>query len=101
MVIITGKYIQNLDVIDALLMDHRNFLEECYKRSLFICSGPQIPRRGGVIIANVKSVDEAVDIMKSDPFVIHGAVEYQYVAFSPTKYDDHFSCFIGTTREFE
>ena len=97
MVIITGKYIQSLDVIDSLLTEHRHFLDKCYKKSLFICSGPQIPRKGGVIIADVKSVDEADDIMKTDPFVIHGAVEYQYVAFSPTKYDDRFSCFAGTT----
>jgi len=101
MIIITSKYIKYLDVIDMLLIEHRKFLDECYKKSLFICSGAQIPRVGGVIVANVSSVEEAQEIMKNDPFVIHGAAEYQYIEFTPSKYDDRFSCFIKTTSEPE
>jgi uncharacterized protein YciI len=96
MVVITSKYIKSLKVIDALVADHRKFLDDCYKKSLFICSGPQIPRVGGLLIANVAGVDEAREIMKNDPFTIHKAAEYQYIEFSPTKYDKRFSCFIRT-----
>ena len=94
MVIITIKYIKPLEVINALVAEHRKFLDDCYKKSQLICSGPQIPRVGGVLIANVASVDEAREITRNDPFSINGAAEYQFIEFSPTKYDERFSCFI-------
>jgi len=28
--------------------------------------------------------------MKNDPFSIHGAAEYQFIEFSPMKYDERF-----------
>jgi uncharacterized protein YciI len=94
MVIILGKYTKPLESIDALLADHRKFLDQFYKDSKFICSGPQNPRVGGVIVANVATVDEARQIMKNDPFYINGAAEYQFIEFSPVKRDDRFACFI-------
>lgn len=94
MVVITSKYIKPMEVVDKLVVEHRKFLDDCYKKSQLICSGPQIPRVGGVLIANVASIDEARGIMKNDPFSIHGAAEYQFIEFSPMKYDERFSCFI-------
>ena len=94
MVIILGKYTKPLEVIDALISEHRKFLDEFYKKSKFICSGPQDPRIGGVIVANVESVDEARQIMEGDPFHVNGAAEYQFIKFVPLKCDERFSCFI-------
>ncbi|MGZ3579102.1 MAG: YciI family protein [Syntrophales bacterium] len=94
MVIILGKYTKPPEVIDTLLADHRKFLDRYYEQSKFICSGPQDPRVGGVIIANVESVDEAGQIIKDDPFHINGAAEYQFIKFLPLKCDERFSCFI-------
>ena len=95
MVIITSKYTKPLEVIDALLVEHRKFLDEYYKQFKFICSGPLVPRVGGLIIANVANVEEARQIMAKDPFSINGVVEYQFTEFSPLKYDERFSCFVG------
>jgi uncharacterized protein YciI len=94
MVIITSKYVKSLDVIDSLLSDHRKFLDDQYKQLKFICSGPQTPRVGGAILANV-GIDEAREIMKKDPFTIHAAAEYQFTEFTPGKYDERFSCFVN------
>jgi len=94
MVIILGRYVKPLGVIDALLAEHRKFLDQLYKESKFICSGPQDPRVGGVIVANVESIDEARQIMKDDPFYINGAAEYEFIKFRPLKSDARFSCFI-------
>ena len=94
MVIIIGKYTRTLEVIDTLIVDHRKFLDEFYKKSKFICSGPQGPRVGGVILANVESVEEARQIMKNDPFYINDTVENQFVKFLPLKCDERFSCFV-------
>jgi len=94
MVIILGKYTKPLEVIDALLADHRIFLDRFYNNSKFICSGPQNPRVGGVILANVGTVDKAHQIIENDPFYITGAAEYQFIEFLPLKCDQRFSCFI-------
>jgi uncharacterized protein YciI len=94
MVIILGKYVKPLEVIDTLIAEHRKFLAEFYKKPKLICSGPQDPRVGGVIVANVESVDEAREIMKGDPFHIDGAAEYQFIKFLPVKCDERFSCFM-------
>ena len=93
MVIITSRYVKPLEVIDSLLVDHRKFLDDQYKQSKFIFSGPQIPRVGGLILANV-GIDEARTIMKKDPFTIHGAAEYNFIEFTPGKYDERFACFV-------
>jgi uncharacterized protein YciI len=93
MVIITSKYVKPLEVIDSLLADHRKFLDDQYKQSKFIFSGPQIPRVGGLILANV-GIDEARAIMNKDPFTIHGAAEYNFIEFTPGKYDERFACFV-------
>jgi uncharacterized protein YciI len=93
MVVITSKYLKPVEIIDALLLDHRNFLDAYFKQKKFICSGPQNPRTGGVIIANV-SIEEAREIMKRDPFVLNGVAEYQFIEFIPGKYDEQFSCFV-------
>ncbi|MCX5858016.1 MAG: YciI family protein [Deltaproteobacteria bacterium] len=76
-----------------MLADHRKFLDDQYKQSKFIFSGPQNPRVGGLILANV-GIDEARAIMNKDPFTIHGAAEYNFIEFTPGKYDERFACFV-------
>jgi hypothetical protein len=36
----------------------------------------------------------AREVRKDDPFSINKAAEYQFIEFSPLKYDERFSCFI-------
>ncbi len=93
MVIITSRYVKPMETIDALLADHRKFLDDQYRQKKFIFSGPQNPRVGGAILANV-GIDEAREIMKKDPFTIHGAAEYSFIEFTPGKYDERFACFV-------
>jgi len=93
MVIITSRYTKPLEVIDSLLADHRKFLAEYYRQEKFIVSGPRNPRVGGAILANV-GIDEAREIMKKDPFTIHGAAEYSFIEFTPGSHDPRFACFM-------
>lgn len=94
MVIVTVKYIKPLEVIDALLADHRKFLDECYKAGKFICSGPRNPRIGGVILANL-NLAEAQAVVQGDPFYTNQAAAYEFIEFTPLKYDERFACFVG------
>lgn len=58
MFVIIVKYIKPLEQVDEVVPAHVKFLEDCYERSEFICWGRQNPRVGGIILANVNSLDK-------------------------------------------
>lgn len=82
-------YKKPLSEVDRYLQAHRDYLAEHYAAGDFIASGPQNPRRGGVIM--IKAADsEAVDaILAQDPFNINGIADYQIVEFTPTMFCDN------------
>ncbi len=88
------KYIQPLERVDELVPAHVEFLKACYEQSKFIFSGPRIPRTGGVILANVESLDVVWALIKEDPFYIHQIAEFEVVEFKPWMYDSRFDYFI-------
>jgi len=95
MVIMILKYVKPLEEIDKLLVAHQAFLDGYFKQKKFICAGRQNPRVGGVILANVGSVDEAKAIAKEDPFAVNNVAEYDFIEFAPGKYDEGFACFLN------
>ena len=52
MFVILLTYIKPLDEVDALMRKHMAWLNSHYDDGTFVVSGRQIPRTGGVIIAN-------------------------------------------------
>jgi uncharacterized protein YciI len=88
------KYIVPLDAIDELVPPHREFLDKHYALGKFICSGAQVPRTGGVILCLAPFKDEVKQIIALDPFYQAGAVEYEIIEFSPTKFAKAFEPFI-------
>ena len=95
MVIMIVKYVKPIEEVDKYLLEHRAFLDEYYKRKKFICSGRQKPPVGGVILANVDSVEEAKLIATEDPFCINLVAEYEFLEFTPVKHDERFACFLN------
>jgi uncharacterized protein YciI len=94
MFVILLSYTHGLELIDQHLSAHRAFLDKYYQLGNFICSGPQNPRTGGVILCKA-SCKEAVELLiQEDPFYIYQAATYQIVEFEPLKYAPDFSCFI-------
>lgn len=79
-------YKKPLSEVDKYLQAHRNYLAEHYADGVFIASGPQNPRIGGVIM--IKAIDrETVNtIIEQDPFNINGIADYQIVEFTPTMF---------------
>jgi uncharacterized protein YciI len=88
--VIILKYIVPLETIDAHRDDHIKFLDVQYANGTFIVSGPQVPRSGGVIMANAKSKAEIENILQGDPFFKHSLAEYQIIQFDATKYSNGF-----------
>lgn len=79
-------YTAPMSEIDACLVEHREFLQEGYAAGQLLCSGPQMPRTGGVIIARAAELAEIETFFAKDPFQQRKLAEYRFVEFQPVKY---------------
>ena len=59
MFIFSLTYVKPLSEVERLLPAHIQFLDEHYKKHLFMCSGRKIPRTGGIILCNCADMAEA------------------------------------------
>ncbi|MBI2420391.1 MAG: YciI family protein [Ignavibacteriales bacterium] len=94
MFIILLSYKQSLSVVDTFLAGHNAYLQKYYKSGTFICSGPQVPREGGVILCSAGTVDEVHHIVSEDPFVSNGVAEYSILEFRVADYLPGFEKFL-------
>lgn len=85
MYILLLDYLKPLSEIDALLPEHRDYLDRYYGDGTFVLSGRQVPRTGGAILA--RHVDRAtIDrIVAEDPFARAGVARYRIVEVEPTR----------------
>lgn len=90
MFIFSLTYVKPLSEVERLLPAHIQFLDEHYKKHLFMCSGRKIPRTGGVILCNCADMVEAKAIMEKDPFYKEGIVQYDIIEFVPSKSSEAF-----------
>lgn len=100
--IIELHYTVPLDKLDEYLIAHRAYLDESYAKGIFIASGPQNPRTGGVIMARAFDNDgraitreDIANIMDADPFTIHKLATYKIIECNPVKYSEPFKKILG------
>ncbi len=94
MFVILVSYVKPIEMVDKFLVDHRDFLEQGYQKNYFVVSGPRNPRTGGIIISQLKDRQLLENILKQDPFAIHGIATYEIIEFTPVKFHTEFSRFI-------
>ena len=97
MFIFSLTYVKPLSEVERLLPAHIQFLDEHYKKHLFMCSGRKIPRTGGVILCNCVDMVEAKAIMEKDPFYKEGLAQYDIIEFVPSKSSEAFQ--IATSEQ--
>jgi uncharacterized protein YciI len=85
MFVLLSRYLKPMDEIDRVLGEHRAFLDKHYAAGDLLCSGPQNPRTGGVIVTKEMTRDQVDAMLADDPFVREGCSEYTIVEFSPTR----------------
>ncbi len=94
MFVVSLRYLKPLEEIDRHLQAHREFLARYYDENVFICSGGRKPRTGGIILARGVSRERLAELLREDPFSVHGLAEYEIAEFTPTKYAEAFACFL-------
>ena len=90
MFLLLSRYVKPPEEVDRFIPQHRAFLDRHYASGLFIVSGPQVPRVGGVILtadAPRAAIDAA---LAEDPFVRERFSEYEIIEFSATKRAERF-----------
>lgn len=81
----TLTYLVDLDVIDESIPDHSVWLDQQYRDGVFLASGRQVPRRGGVILASNLERAELDRRLALDPFSQRGLASYAVTEFLPTR----------------
>jgi uncharacterized protein YciI len=97
MFIVEIIYKKSLEYIDQHLAEHRAFLDHGYRDNYFVASGPKNPRTGGIIISQLTHREQLENILKQDPFNIHGLAEYHITEFNPVKYHPDFASFVDVS----
>ena len=85
MFIIEIHYSAPLTAIDEALEDHKAWLDKQYDAGLFLASGRQEPRTGGIIIAADQPRDQVETIVRADPFAVRGLAQHTIIEFYPSR----------------
>jgi uncharacterized protein YciI len=94
MYIILLSYKADLAAVDKYLPGHNGYLQKNYRSGAFVCSGPQIPRTGGVILCRAQNEEAVLNIIREDPFIVNGVADYQLICFRAADYADGFEQFL-------
>jgi uncharacterized protein YciI len=78
-------YTAPIEKIEAVLPDHRAFLQTGYDRGWLLMSGPLNPRTGGIIIARAPSLDEIRSFFQEDPYAMNHVATHRFAEFAPVK----------------
>jgi uncharacterized protein YciI len=93
MFIILINYTKPIEEVNAVVADHRAYLDTQYEAGKLICSGRQSTMTGGVLISHVKTKEEADEIIKNDPYNLKGVAEYEVIEFTLGKFHPDFKKF--------
>ena len=85
MFIVLLKDAAPLEQIDYALPDHRAWVEKQYERGLFLASGRQVPRVGGVIITRPMPRGKLEALLATDPWAEQKLVKYEICEFEATR----------------
>ena len=81
--VVQSTYLVSAEKRDAVLAEHRAFLQVGYDHGMLLASGPQEPRVGGMILARAESRDALESFFAGDPFHQQGIASYQFTEFHP------------------
>lgn len=85
MFVVVYRSKNNPGILDEQNSDHIDYLNEQFKNGNFIASGKiNPPDQGGIIIANVCTKDDLLQIISKDPFYANEMADYDIFDFTPS-----------------
>lgn len=72
-----------VEELGEVLPLHRAFLKNGYESGMLLCSGPQNPRVGGMVIARAADQAEIQAFFDQDPYHLRGVASHRIIEFEP------------------
>ena len=79
--VIILRYVVPIEEVDRRMADHVAWLTRGYTEDVFLASGRQVPRTGGVILTRGHK-REVEALVATDPFVSSGAAVAEVIEFT-------------------
>lgn len=80
------RYKQPLEVVEQHTPEHREYLKTQYAQDRLLMSGPLVPRTAGVLWGQAPEKENILEMMKGDPFYIHGVADWEILEFDPVMF---------------
>jgi uncharacterized protein YciI len=85
--VLEGEYLVPFEELADLVAAHRAFLQKGYDDGFFLCSGPQIPARGGFLIARAESLAKLQEQLAQEPFTKAKKMHFSRITqFNPVQH---------------
>jgi uncharacterized protein YciI len=94
--LLEGEYLAPFETFAELVPVHRAFLQRGYDAGHFLMSGPQIPARGGFLVARAESLERLHAILADEPFTKAGKMRFSRITeFNPVQHQAVLSDWFG------
>lgn len=77
--LLEGEHLAPFSELSHLVDEHHAFLQQGYDSGAFLFSGPQIPAKGGFLLARAPSRDALDALLAEEPFVKAGKMRFSRV----------------------
>ncbi len=85
--LLEGEYLVPFAEFSELVPKHREFLQKGYDAGHFLCSGPQIPARGGFLLARAECLEKLQEILADEPFTKAKKMRFSRITeFNPVQH---------------
>jgi len=85
--LLEGEYLVPFEEIAPLVPAHRAFLQKGYDAGHFLLSGPQIPARGGFLVARAASRAALDALLADEPFTQAKKMRFSRITeFNPVQH---------------
>ena len=92
--IVEITYTVPAEKLAEIVTEHRAYLQIGYDKGWLLCSGPQEPRIGGMVVARAPSMEDLQGFFKDDPYNKKGLATYRFVEFNPVKFQPFFEAWL-------
>lgn len=79
------RYTAPMEMVDAVVGSHREFLQEGYDSGMLLMSGPRNPKIGGLVIARANDIEAVREYFQRDPYRLAGVAQHDIIEFNPVK----------------
>jgi uncharacterized protein YciI len=81
--VVEATYLVPFERIKELIPPHAAWLQQGFDKGLFLCSGPQDPPVGGLIVARARSMADLRTMFEKEPFNVAKVASYAFKEFQP------------------